>query len=77
MTLSTTHNEHPLKHLSWNHTGTELAVTNVFGHITVYTVLMLINRCIVTRQSDLGVEDNLGAVVGLMWLNQDRSVSSY
>ncbi|KAL8709289.1 MAG: hypothetical protein Q9225_007469 [Loekoesia sp. 1 TL-2023] len=71
--ISLVHNGHPLKHLSWSHSGTELAVTDILGNISVFSLLIAINRCTVSRRCVLGAEDNLSTIVGLMWLNQDRS----
>lgn len=74
--ISLVHNGHSLKHLSWSLSGTELAVTDTLGNISVFSLLIAINRCTVSRRCVLGAEDNLSTVVGLMWLNQDRSVSA-
>lgn len=62
------------KHLSWNHSGTELAVTDTLGNISVISILTSINRW-VSKRCVWGAEDNLSDPVGLMWLNQDRLVS--
>ncbi|KAL9604464.1 MAG: hypothetical protein Q9219_000429 [cf. Caloplaca sp. 3 TL-2023] len=71
--ISLAHNGHPLKHLSWNHSGTELAVIDTLGDLSIFSLLITVNFCHVSRRCALGAEDNLSAVVGLMWLNQDRS----
>ncbi len=73
--IAVTHNGIPLKHLSWSHSGTELAVTDILGNISVFSLAIAINHCTVSRRCALGAEDNLSAIVGLSWLNQDRSVS--
>ncbi|KAL8835573.1 MAG: hypothetical protein Q9170_003257 [Blastenia crenularia] len=67
------HDGHALKHLSWSHSGTELAVTDALGNISVFSLHITIDRCIVSRRCVLGAEDDLSTIVGLMWLNQDRS----
>ncbi|KAL8948995.1 MAG: hypothetical protein Q9222_004866 [Ikaeria aurantiellina] len=68
------HSGYRLEHLSWNHSGTDLAVTDVYGNVSVFSLLVAINRCSLSKPCELGVEDNLSAVVGLMWLNQDRTL---
>lgn len=73
--IALSHNGYPLKHLSWSHSGTELAVTDILGNISVFSLLLAINRCTASRRCILGAEDNLSVIVGLAWLNQDRSVS--
>ncbi|KAL9060542.1 MAG: hypothetical protein Q9206_000986 [Seirophora lacunosa] len=72
--IALSHNGYPLKHLSWSHSGTELAVTDILGNISVFSPLLAINRCTVSRRCILGAEDNLSVIVGLAWLNQDRSL---
>ena len=69
------HNGHALKHLSWSHAGTELVITDALGNISVFSLINAINRFNVSRRCVLGAEDSLSTVVGLTWLNQDRSVS--
>lgn len=73
--IALSHNGYPLKHLSWSHAGTELAVTDILGNISVFSLVHAINRCTISRRCALGAEDNLSVIVGLAWLNQDRSVS--
>ncbi|CAL8583760.1 hypothetical protein XPA_009378 [Xanthoria parietina] len=68
------HNGHTLKHLSWNHTGTELAVIDTLGNISVSSLLTSFNHSSVSRRCMLGAEDNLSVPVGSMWLNQDRQL---
>ncbi|KAL8869589.1 MAG: hypothetical protein Q9174_004164 [Haloplaca sp. 1 TL-2023] len=74
--ITATHAGQVLKHLSWNHSGTELAVSDTAGNTSVYSVLVAVNRCSVSKRCVLEAEDNLSAVVGLAWLHQDRSVST-
>ncbi|KAL8936278.1 MAG: hypothetical protein Q9211_004261 [Gyalolechia sp. 1 TL-2023] len=71
------HDGHPLKHVSWSHPGTELAVIDKLGNISIYSLLISINRCTVSRRCVPDADDNLSAVVGLMWLNQERALSLY
>lgn len=69
------HEGHPLKHVSWSHPGTELAAADELGNISIYSLLIAINRCSISRRCVLGAEDSLSTIVGLMWLNQERAVS--
>lgn len=72
--VSTVHSDHRIVHLSWNHTANELAIVDIFGQISIYIVLVVINRMHCARRCVVDPEDNLSAVVGLTWLNTDRMV---
>ena len=72
--MSTVHSDHRIVHLSWNHTANELAIVDIFGQISIYVVLIVINRIHCARRCVVDPEDNLNAVVGLTWLNTDRMV---
>lgn len=72
--VSTVHNQHPIVHLCWGHTGTELAIVDVFGQISIYNVYLAINRLNFVKRYASDPEDNLSAVVGLMWVYTDRWV---
>lgn len=74
--VSVVHSEHKIVHLSWNHTGNDLAVFDIYGQISVFTILIALNRLTVIRRCLTDPEDNLGAVVGYMWLNTERMVLS-
>lgn len=74
-----THHDRELVHLSWSHMGNELAIVDICGRISIYFVLQLpsINRLAVTRRCVSDPEDNLSAVIGLMWLHNDRPVGPH
>lgn len=74
--ISSVHEPQQLVHLSWNHTGSELVVVDVFGRISILSILIAMNRFAVSRSCILDQEDDMGAVVGLSWLNIDRPVAS-
>ena len=71
---SSMRSEHPLEHISWNHVGSELAAIDVFGRISIYSILIAMNRMVPIRSCAQDLEDDLGAIVGIMWLNPDRTV---
>ena len=72
--VATTHNEQHIVHLSWSHYGTDLAVVDAFGRISIYSMFMAINRLSLYRRCVSDPEDNLSAVVGVTWLHIDRPV---
>ena len=74
--ISSVHEQPSLVHLSWNQTGSELAVVDIFGRISVFSILIAMNRFAVSRSCVVDQEDDLGAIVGLFWLNIDRPVRS-
>ena len=63
-----------LIHLSWNPSGVELAVVDVFGRLCLFSIVVGLNRIGIIRPCIGEPEDSLNAVVGLMWLNVDRTV---
>ena len=66
-----------LVHLSWSYTGSELMLFDIIGRISVWSIPSMahINRLVPTRQCVVDPEDNLSAVVGMMWLHHERHVS--
>lgn len=74
--LSNAHNYHEIKHLAWGHTGTELAVVDAVGQISIYNVYSAIDRLTVVRRCSPDPEGHLSAVVGLVWAYSDKSVGS-
>ena len=63
-----------LAHLSWNITGLELVIADIYGRLTIFTNLFAINRVSITKTWLTDAEDNLNALVGTMWLNNDKQV---
>ncbi|KAI9840028.1 MAG: hypothetical protein M1819_000220 [Sarea resinae] len=66
-----------ISHLMWNHNGTDLAVVDVYGRISVYSVYVAINRISVSRHSSAEQMDDLNAVTGMSWLSPDRLTPFY
>lgn len=68
------HGNIDLVHLSWSHTGNELAIVDRLGRISIYTLSVAINRFNISRRCNVDSEDDLGAVVGMTWLYADKPV---
>ena len=66
------HGDTEIAHLSWSHTGHELAVVDVAGRTSTYSTAYGMNRCMNMKRVVQEPEDNLGSVVGMMWLYSDR-----
>ena len=60
----------PLKHLAWSPTGSDLAVIDAVGRVTILSIYSSINKPALSRPSHLDPADDLHAVVGSFWLNQ-------
>ncbi|KAL9116271.1 MAG: hypothetical protein Q9187_007206, partial [Circinaria calcarea] len=65
-----------LAHLSWNSTGLELLVADVYGRLSIFsTSLVSINRVAAAKVWITDPEDNLNTLVGMTWLNVERAIS--
>ena len=67
-------NANHFTHLTWSPSGPDLAMIDTYGRISIYQISMALNRLSAMRTFTTDLEDNLGAIVGLMWLNSDRHV---
>jgi len=74
--ISEAHNGSQLVHLSWNETGSELAVVDCLGRVSIYSISMALNSITGLRQASFDSSDDSNQVVGMMWLNTSRSVSN-
>lgn len=70
------HSGSQLIHLSWNETGSELAVVDCLGRVSIYSISMALNSITGLRQASFDSSDDSNQVVGMMWLNTSRSVSN-
>lgn len=72
--LGASHGESDLVHLSWSHSGTDLAVVDIAGRVSIHAVYgAAMNRLAVSRRALLDPEDDLASLVGFMWLyKEDR-----
>jgi mediator of RNA polymerase II transcription subunit 16 len=73
-TVLETHHGNQLAHLSWNETGSELAVVDCSGRISIYSISIALNSLSILRQASFESGDDGSQVVGMMWLNSQRSV---
>ena len=68
------HSDNQLVHLCWNHSGAELAVVDIFGRTSVFMITNALNRIAAVRRCATDPEDNISALIGLMWLHTEKSV---
>jgi mediator of RNA polymerase II transcription subunit 16 len=59
----------PLKHLSWSPTGSDLAVIDAAGRITILAVFSSLNKPSLSRPCQSDPADDLHGIVGCYWLN--------
>lgn len=59
----------PLKHLSWSPTGSELAVIDCAGRVTILSIFSSLNKPTLHRPCTGDPVDDLYGVVGCYWLN--------
>jgi mediator of RNA polymerase II transcription subunit 16 len=59
----------PLKHISWSPTGSELAVVDSAGRVTILQIFSSLNKPTLARPCNTDSADDLHAVVGSFWLN--------
>ncbi|OKL60129.1 Mediator of RNA polymerase II transcription subunit 16 [Talaromyces atroroseus] len=63
-----------LAHLCWNEMGNDLAVLDVSGRISVFSISTTLNNIAVNRQPMLDQPEDGAQVVGMMWMNANRAV---
>ncbi|TVY60790.1 Mediator of RNA polymerase II transcription subunit, partial [Lachnellula suecica] len=67
--FTTTLDGGPLKHLSWSPTGSELAVIDSAGRVTILSLFSSLNKPTLHRPCQTDPTDDLYGVVGCYWLN--------
>lgn len=72
--LSDAHAGQSLAHLSWNETGSDLAIFDTAGRISIFSVSTALNNVSISRQTMLDPPDDNAQVVGTMWMNLNRAV---
>lgn len=68
------HGGQTLVHICWNETGTELAVVDSSGRVSIYSISIALNSIAGQRQASFDPDDEANQIVGMMWLNTHRSV---
>jgi hypothetical protein len=67
--------QHPILQLEWSHLGTDLALVDAVGRVTIINASsMALNETAVVRPATLDREDELSQILTLYWLNIDRQV---
>ncbi|KAL4916259.1 mediator of RNA polymerase II transcription subunit 16 [Aspergillus aurantiobrunneus] len=75
--ITEAHNGHALVHLCWNESGSELAVADSSGRVSICSNPIALNSVNGARQAAFDADDDGAQIVGMMWLNQHRSVHSF
>lgn len=73
--VTESHGGAQLVNLSWNESGSDLAVVDCFGRISIHSVSIALNSMTCFRQPSSDSSDDSNQIVGMMWLNTSRSVS--
>ncbi|KAE8325153.1 mediator of RNA polymerase II transcription subunit 16 [Aspergillus sergii] len=71
------HGGQPLVHLCWNEIGSELAVVDSSGRVSIYNIAISLNSLAGQRQAAFDPVDDAAQIVGMMWLNIQRSVHAF
>lgn len=59
----------PLRHVSWSPTGSDLAVIDSVGRVTIMSIFSTLNKSSLHRPSQMDPVDDLHRVVGNFWLH--------
>ncbi|PGG96375.1 hypothetical protein AJ79_09615 [Helicocarpus griseus UAMH5409] len=71
------HGGHTIAHLLWNEAGTELAIVDSSGRISIVAILTAVNTVNPARQPSLDPDDDWAQPVGLLWMNVNRSLFAF
>jgi len=74
--VSRYHENQRLVHVTWN-SGAELAVVDVLGRVSFYTVFLAVNHLTATRSQILDQDDDLSTLVGFWWLPLEKPYALY
>ncbi|KAH8697294.1 putative RNA polymerase II mediator complex subunit Sin4 [Talaromyces proteolyticus] len=72
-----THGGQFLAHICWNESGTDLAVIDTSGRISIFSISTALNNIVMSRQTVLDQADDGAQVVGMMWVNINRAVPAF
>ncbi|CRG85078.1 Mediator of RNA polymerase II transcription subunit 16 [Talaromyces islandicus] len=75
--LSDVHAGQSLAHLTWNETGSDLAIFDTAGRISIFSISTALNNVSISRQTMLDPSDDNAQVVGTMWMNLNRAVPAF
>ncbi|KAJ5898231.1 Mediator complex subunit Med16 [Penicillium tannophilum] len=75
--VAETHGGNLLVHLSWNESGSEMAVVDCLGRISIYSISIALNSITGVRQAHFDSSDDSNQIVGMMWLNTQRMVHAF
>ncbi|OJD18828.1 hypothetical protein AJ78_01160 [Emergomyces pasteurianus Ep9510] len=75
--VSDAHGGHTIVHLLWNESGSELAIVDSGGRISIVTILTTLNTINFARQASIDSDDDWAQPVGLMWLNVNRPLFGF
>jgi mediator of RNA polymerase II transcription subunit 16 len=70
------HGGYPLIHLSWNESGSDLAIADSAGRVSIFAISMAMNSFGGSRSAMIDPDDDGNQVVGMLWLNINRPVRS-
>ncbi|PGH02542.1 hypothetical protein GX51_04568 [Blastomyces parvus] len=75
--IADVHGGHTVAHLLWNESGTDLAIVDSCGRISIVTILTSLNTVKQSRQASIDPDDDLAQPVGLMWLSVSRQLFGF
>lgn len=64
-----------LQHVTWSSQGADLAVVDVLGRVSFYTVYVAINALSLVTVCSIDQDDDLSALAGFWWLPPERPYS--
>lgn len=72
--LPAVHGGQTLAHLNWSETGSDLAIFDTAGRISIFSISTALNNVAISRQTMLDTSDDNAQIVGSMWMNLNRAV---
>ncbi|KAJ5246826.1 Mediator complex subunit Med16 [Penicillium chermesinum] len=75
--VSETHLGNQLVHLSWNEVGSEVAIVDCMGRLSIFSISIALNSITGTRTASVDAGDDSNQIVGLMWLSTQRMVHAF
>ena len=65
-----------LASIAWSPSGLELAVVDIYGRLSIFTIFIPINRLAPMKAWTADPEDHANSVVGMLWLNSKRQLGA-